>query len=422
MTVEPERSEKLSDFSGHVMLMTRGPVALSYAGPGLTVQRLLKTHEESSETALSMSAVFGDRVFHSYGEFSRIVEAEAAGSAKKRSSGSWHFTVGLVLSTIRFMFNLKRARRKDKKSIVILHCHDLVSAYLSCRFYRPRYPLIFTLHGKGGYVREPLLQHPVFRSTFIEKFARHMETTAIKKADIVVFTSYGSQALFEDEYRGLLRDKDVRIIYPGVDRQELEGTPADHEILKRYGAGDGTSVILCVMALIKDKGIDTLIEAIGSLPEETRSRVTCLIVGRGHLKEEIQSMITGKGLAHTIRLLEFLPRQDLLDLLKTADFFVLPSRVAVFDQILLEVAAVGLPVITTSVGGNLEMFDESSALLIPPDNPPELVAAITRMLGDEPLRNRLARNALRTIRSRFSPESELDSYMAIYEELVCGIQ
>jgi glycosyltransferase involved in cell wall biosynthesis len=46
--------------------------------------------------------------------------------------------------------------------------------------------------------------------------------------------------------------------------------------------------------------------------------------------------------------------------MKAADVFVLASRATVFDLVFLEAMAAGLPVITTRIDGNLEMFGEEA--------------------------------------------------------------
>jgi len=313
---------------------------------------------------------------------------------------------------------MERAVRKVGRSHhIIFHSHDVISAYLCRLRYRKKYPLVFTMHSKGGAVREAVLQYPIFRGTFVERLWRHMERTVVRSADIVTFPSKGAAALFENEYQGMFQDKDVRVAYTGVDTAELDSVTGDSSVLAKYGIGPEASVILCIGALIKDKGIDTLIEAIALLPEDIRSRLSCLVVGRGHLEGELQSLIAEKGLQDKVKLLGFLARQELLQLMKSATAFVLPSRVTVFDYVLLEVGAMGLPIVTTAVGGNLEMFDEDSALLVPPDEPQALAAAITRVLTDGELRKKLSENVHHRVRSKFSLESMLNSYSAIYEEV-----
>lgn len=408
----------------HVVHVAKVHVVEKQGGPALTVHLLLKAQEQVRRPRFAMSAVFCDKIAHSYQDLipkMRSFERHSRGSSIQRIAQrifprTFSFCVGVASRTLTFLFHFERAiRRMGKNEDIVFHVHDL--AYLCSRRYHQRYPLIFTIHGKGGYAREPLLQYPMFRGTFVERLWRHIETTVVRCADIVTFPSKGALALFENEYQGLLQGKDVRVVYTGVDIEELDSVPSDSNVLAKYGIGQETFVVLCIGALIKDKGIDTLVEAIGLLPEDVRSKLCCLVVGRGHLEGELQSLIAERGLQDKVRLLGFLPRQELLQLMKSATIFVLPSRVSVFDYVLLEVGAMALPVVTTAVGGNLEMFDENSALLVPPEEPQALAAAVTQVLTDDELRKQLSEKVYQRVRNRFSLESMLDSYSAIYEEI-----
>jgi rhamnosyl/mannosyltransferase len=276
--------------------------------------------------------------------------------------------------------------------------------------------IVLTLHGKGGSVREPLLQYPVLHR--VGKILKRIETEAVKHSDVIVFTSKGARALFESQYQNLLQDKDVRIVYPGIDLQELESESYRNDIKLKYRIKSDTFIILCIAKLTRDKGIDSLIEAIAALPESIRSQLLCLIVGRGELEEELQALIRQKGMQTNMKILGYISREELLGLMKVSNLFVLPSLVSVFDYALLEAGAMRLPIITTAVGGNLEMFDEGSAILIPPQDPPALASAITKMIANESVRNQYAQNAYQRICKYFSLQTMLDSYLAIYEDLL----
>ena len=408
-----------------VLLLTRATTAQTQGGPGLTVQLLLKTHQRSKQNAFTLSAVFCDRVISSCekvapkratsGQTSLLLTIRNA--IEKHIPRSFHAATYFISSTIKFLFHLERAIMSKHSARVLFHAHDFVTAYAGIKRYRHRFPLVLTIHDKGGWVREALNWFPVYHGTFIEKLLRHIEVAAVRQADVMVFTSHGSQALFEGEHPGLLQSKDVRVVYTGIDTEELEFVSNDEKLLIKYEISQGTTVLLCIGALIRDKGIDTLIEAIALLPEELRSRLICLVVGKGHLGDKLKDLILERGLENRIKLLGFLSRQELLQLMRSATIFVLPSRVAVFDYALLEAGGVGLPIITTTVGGNLEMFDEDSALLVTPDDPQAQAAAIARLLSDEALRQRLGQNAYHRIRSRFSLEAMFNAYAAIYEEM-----
>jgi glycosyltransferase involved in cell wall biosynthesis len=69
--------------------------------------------------------------------------------------------------------------------------------------------------------------------------------------------------------------------------------------------------------------------------------------------------------------------------LSTADIFVLPSRSEGFSNAIVEAMAAALPVVATTVGGNAEAVkDGVTGILVPPEDPAALSAAITRLLSD----------------------------------------
>jgi glycosyltransferase involved in cell wall biosynthesis len=267
-------------------------------------------------------------------------------------------------------------------------------------------------------VKEPLNEYPSFRGTIIEKIWRCIEITIARRVDIMVFTSKGSFELYNKEYPKLLQNKDVRIVYLGVDMTELDRADFKKNTLLEYGIKEGKIVILCVGKLIIEKGIDTLIEAIALLPDDIKLNLSCLIIGEGYMKNELQSLINRKDLNQTISILNFLPRHILLDLYKFSNIFVLPNRVAVFDYALLEAAALKLPVITTNIGGNLEMFADDSALLVSPDNPKVLADAIFQLVTNRELRNIISEKAYNRVQNNFSLKIMLKNYLDIYEELL----
>lgn len=411
----------------HVVHLARGNIVEIKGGPLLTIHLMMKIKEQVNHPEVEMSAVFGNKVTHSYKKdifpIMNKYNQRSGDSPFKRLlqrvfPRTLRFSAELGFSSLRFFYHFNKGTKSNSGNELILHSHDPLSGYLCCQRYAGKHPLIHTIHGKAGSVKEPLLQHPNFQGTFVEKAWRHIETTIAKRVNVMVFTSKGSLALYNNEYPGLLQDKDVRIVYPGVDTAELELATYNQNLLSKYGVDEGKYVVLCVAKLVIEKGIDTLIEAVALLPDDIRSSLSCLIVGKGYLRDKLQALINQKGLQDTIRMLGFLTRKELLDLFKSSTIFVLPNCVAVFDYALLEAAATKLPIITTSVGGNLEMFADNSALLIPPDEPQVLSEAISRVITNAGLRVNLAQNAYDRVKNTFSLEAMLKNYLAIYKELM----
>lgn len=88
------------------------------------------------------------------------------------------------------------------------------------------------------------------------------------------------------------------------------------------------------------------------------------------------------------------PRSELLRHLSTSEVFVLPSVSEGSSLALLEAMAAGMAIVATDVGAAPDLLvDGRDALLVAPLSPPDLLRAIERLLEDDDLRAKLARNA-----------------------------
>lgn len=104
---------------------------------------------------------------------------------------------------------------------------------------------------------------------------------------------------------------------------------------------------------------------------------------------------------HRVRCIPFRP--DVLPFYRLFDAVVLPSRSEGLSQALLEAMALGLPVVASRAGGNVDLVSDGvDGLLVPPREPAAFAAALARLLGDPALRHRLGGAARRTARERFS--------------------
>jgi len=375
---------------------------------------LQQNNSSQNENNIPMTVVFRERYFKSFAELENVKKLPLRNNFKVNSIPYW---VDTATGRTRYVLTLLASIR-GRDSHLILNCHDFVSSYLCHILFHGRYPLIQTVHAKGGVVREAFNDNPSLIGSFWGKIAKHVEWTSISKADVVTFTSNGSRQLFEEQHPGLLNNKDVRVIYAGVDLNELASIPIDRDVRKKYAIPENAFLFVSVAALVSDKGLENLIEAIALLPSEIRSNVRCLIVGRdGPLRKKLESTIIEKGLQNTVLLVGFMERSDLVNLMREATAFVLTPRVSVFDHVLLEVGALGTPIITTAVGGNLEMFDAESAILIPPGDSRALVSALLDILKDDERRKRLGMNVQKRIRSLFTVRTLYNSFQNLYLEL-----
>ena len=106
-----------------------------------------------------------------------------------------------------------------------------------------------------------------------------------------------------------------------------------------------------------------------------RERFRLLIVGEGNSRQECIDMLREAG----AEALAWFPgeRADIPELMRAMDLFVLPSLGEGISNTILEAMSTGLPVIATSVGGNVELVKEGhTGTLVPPDEPAAMAEAI----------------------------------------------
>ena len=113
-------------------------------------------------------------------------------------------------------------------------------------------------------------------------------------------------------------------------------------------------------------------------------------------------------------------RKNIFHLLKISDFFVLPSIEREGLSIaLIEALAMGLPVIGTRVGGIPEVIEENSnGFLIEPDNANELADAISKLIQDRALMEKMGKVGTKISLSKFSNSRMIEEIEKIYSILL----
>ncbi|AHF81409.1 glycosyltransferase [Thermococcus paralvinellae] len=125
-------------------------------------------------------------------------------------------------------------------------------------------------------------------------------------------------------------------------------------------------IIFNLARLYPEKGHKYLINAM-SLVLKERQDVYCYIGGTGPLKKQLEKQISKLNLRHHIRLLGYLPDNQLNYWMNAADIFVLPSLSEGNPTVMFEALGVGLPFVGTAVGGVPEIIvSEDYGLLCPP--------------------------------------------------------
>ena len=204
-------------------------------------------------------------------------------------------------------------------------------------------------------------------------------------------------------------EKQIVVIHSVVESIPFQGDREDFRKILKF---DGKMVV-SAGRLVAWKGFETLIELVPKLILKYPS-FKLVIVGDGPLLEKFDRMTEKGDLQTHVVLTGSLDRNVLFKYIRMADVFVLNTNYEGFSHQLLEVMNIGIPVITTSVGGNPELVrDGENGLLVKFDNKEELYSSICRVLDDENLSQRLVRNAKDSLRA-YSAERMLQQLLKTF--------
>jgi glycosyltransferase involved in cell wall biosynthesis len=166
-----------------------------------------------------------------------------------------------------------------------------------------------------------------------------------------------------------------------VIRSAVAPTPgAAGKLRGELGLPATVRLLITVAALEPRKGIDLLVRALRSLPED----VQAVVAGEGPEAARLRELAHAVGVARRVHWLG--ARPDVPDLLADGAAFVLPTRQDSIPNALLEAMAAGVPVVTTSGNGAEEALGASNGRgpagwIVAPEDPAALAAAIAGALA-----------------------------------------
>jgi glycosyltransferase involved in cell wall biosynthesis len=189
-------------------------------------------------------------------------------------------------------------------------------------------------------------------------------------------------------------------------------------IRSEEGWGRDRVVFLFVGRLSSEKGILDLLEAWGAV---AAPQALLVVVGPDMAGHEMDVGPAARAFVarHALegRVVFYGPRHDVPRLLQAADVFVQPSHYEAFGIAAVEAMATGLPVVASRVGGLRDFLrDGENGLFADPGSPADLARHLNRLLDDQPLRERLGRNARAAVERAFDDPVVLEGYTRLLIE------
>ncbi|PLU11696.1 colanic acid biosynthesis glycosyltransferase WcaL [Sinorhizobium medicae] len=223
-----------------------------------------------------------------------------------------------------------------------------------------------------------------------------------------------------EHLRDLSSDKTrVHLSYHGLDLDRFPSFDGEHS--RRDGSVPDDPVrIVSVGRAVSKKGYDILLKALSLLPADLSWRFDH--IGAGEFTGKLQVLAGELGLEDRIGWHGALDQKEVLSRYREADIFALASRVAAngdrdgLPNVLVEASSQRLACISTAVSGIPELIDDGhNGMLVPPESPTALAAAMERLIRDPDLRRRLGDAAERRVRADFDHHSSVGQLIGLFE-------
>ena len=164
------------------------------------------------------------------------------------------------------------------------------------------------------------------------------------------------------------------------------------------------------------KGLPILLEVLAKL-----EGVTLDIAGDGPDRQLLEEQVRALNISSRVKFLGYQSQQQVRELLKQADLFVMSSFAEGVPVVLMEAMAAGVPVVATRIAGIPELVrDGHSGLLVAPGDVNEMANAVDRLLRDAELRNRFAIAARQDVEREFNIQTELRWLATILSSAIAG--
>jgi glycosyltransferase involved in cell wall biosynthesis len=257
--------------------------------------------------------------------------------------------------------------------------------------------------------------YPEYVGTVYSLQAKYFYPRAIRQASRIITDSCHTKSDIIRLYQ--IPEKKVEVIYPGVS-DHFSPAREEESVRVRQKFNLNNPYILFVGAIEPKKNIELLIRAYSACRKKLPD-VELVIAGKRAWKfESVFHLIDSLNLKDAIRILDFVPYEDLPALYSSAEVFVFPSRYEGFGLPPLEAMKCGTPVITSDVSSLPEIVGKDGMTVSPEDHD-KLAESICKIISDTSFRSDYSRYCLHRA-EMFSWENTARKTLKVYESVITG--
>ena len=280
----------------------------------------------------------------------------------------------------------------------VIHAHDWLVAHTAKTVKdHTGLPLVATVHATEAGRHQGFLPGPVNRAI------HSVEWWLTYEARRVITCS----AYMRDEVRGLflLPPEKTDVVPNGIDLAHWHADSERVAAMRAHLSPDGAPVILFAGRLEYEKGVQTALQALPRL-RRRHPGLRLVVAGVGGHEAELVALAKRLRVSRAVEFMGFLDPEDLAVLAASADCALVPSIYEPFGMVALESAAAGTPLVVADTGGLREFVDHNfTGLRFAPGDHAGLADAVTRLLGDEVLGQRMVREARAVLAAGYTWEA-----------------
>ncbi len=299
------------------------------------------------------------------------------------------------------------ARYIREQHIDIVHTHALradLMGGLAVRLMRDR-PILFASKGNTSYIPS--------QKGWLARNILYWPVMYLPDKIITVSEAMRNQIIA----RLRLNPNRIMALHTGIESDSFYKPETRNACREKLGIAPGDFVATYTGRLVTGKGLDDLLCAVHQLAD-LQKQCRVLIVGEGPLRDPLQKLAQELDVAPHVDFIGF--RSDIPEILAATDVFVLPSLSEGLPQSVMEAMSAGKAIVSTSVGGVVELIEpetEKTGILVPPRNPQALAEALGRLCDNQHLCEELGMNARAFVRRHFSTERMVRGYDKLYQHM-----
>ena len=250
----------------------------------------------------------------------------------------------------------------------------------------------------------------IVRQRLLANFYRPLKNRFLSSVDKIVATSPN----YLESSKTLKVHRDRTVVIPiGLDRSTYP--QSDSSRLTKWRDELGDKFFLFVGVLRYYKGLHVLLDALRGID------YPMVIVGAGPIEQELRQHAKRLGLS-AVRFLGALSDDDKVAILELSYSVVFPShlRSEAFGISLLEGAMYGKPLVSSEIGTGTSFVNihNDTGLVVSPNNPDALRTALVALYNNPTLAEKMGANARLRYERHFTADRMVDSYLALYDEIV----